>query len=173
MTVTNLPAFSIVQLAISDEKEDIVERNALLEDFLLSRFDKMRELPESFRMGDLAEYCFGNQVLRNYISVRNFIKQTQKTLSLANKDLLSTNFALVFNEGLEVKEACKKIHPYYRSGGAYLFTRKLLFVLLLTKSVEFRMFLRSLVTLEGKQIYDVPHELNRKHSRVSAVMVAM
>ena len=173
MTVTNLPAFPIVQLAISDMEDDVIERNALLEDFLLSRFDKMRYLPESFKISDLAEYCFGNQFTASYFSVRNFIKQTQKTLSHANKDLLSTNFALVFNEGLEVKEDCKKIHRYYRSGGAYLFTRKFLFALLLTKSVEFRMFLRSLVTLEGKQIYDVPHDINNKDSRVSAVIVAM
>ena len=173
MTVTNLSTFSVVQLAISDMQEDIIERNALLEDILLSRFDKMKELPESFKINDLAEYCFGNQFTGNYFSVRNFIKRTQKTLSHANKDLLSTNFALVFNEGLEVKEACKKIHPYYRSGGAYLFTRKFLFALLLTKSVEFRMFLRGLVTLEGKQLYDVPHDLNSKNSQVSDVMIAM
>ena len=33
MTVTNLPAFPIVQLAISDMEDDVIERNALLEDF--------------------------------------------------------------------------------------------------------------------------------------------
>ena len=172
MTVNTLSAYSIVNLAISDVKSDVVERDNLLEDFLLSNVKEMKTLPESFKINDLAEYCFGNQYTGNYFSVRSFIQKTQKQLSLGNEDVLSTGLALVFNEGLEVKEACKKIHASYRSGGAYLFSRKFLFMLLLTKSVDFRMFLRSIVDLDGKQVYDIPHNLKEKNYQITDSMIA-
>lgn len=171
MTVTNLPVYPIVALAISDRKEDVTERDNLLEDFLLDTVEDLFSLPESFRINDLATYCFGNQFTPNYFMVRSFIKRTQEDLKVGNKDVLSTNLALIFEEGLAVKEACKKIHPYYRSGGAYLFSRKFLFILLLTKSVEFRMFLRNQV-VDGKQIYDIPHNLEEKGSRITDAMLA-
>ena len=164
--------FPIVELAISDKQEDVVERNSLLEDFLFSKFNEIKELPESFRINDLATLCFGNQFTDNYSSVKTFIKQTQRDLKVGNKDVLSTNLALIFEEGLDVKEACKKIHPHYRSGGAYSFSRKFLFMLLLTKSVDFRMFLREQVDLEGKQLYDVPSDLESKYNRITDAMLA-
>lgn len=172
MTVVYLPTFPIVNLAISDKQADIVERNNLLEDYLISKFDEMKELPESFKINELATLCFGNEFSDNYQCVRNFIFRTQRDLKLANKDVLSTGLALVFEEGLEVKEACKKIHPYYRSGGAYLMSRKFLFMLLLTKSVDFRMFLRDFLDDDGKQIYDVPHNLEEKYNRITDWMLA-
>lgn len=173
MTVTTLPIFPIVELAISDKESEVEKRNNLLEDFLFSKFDEMKELPESFRINDLATLCFGNQFTDSYSSVKTFIKQTQRVLSFGNKDFISTNLALIFEEGLEVKEACKKIHPYYRSGGAYLFTRKFLFMLLLTKSVDFRMFLRDILEDDGKQVYDVPNDLKTRYNRVSDAMLAV
>lgn len=172
MTITTLSAYPIINLAISDIESDVVERDILLEDFLFSNVKKMKVLPESFKINDLTEYCFGNQFTNNYFSVWSFIQNTQKQLRLGNEDVLSTGLALVFNEGLEVKEACKKIHPHYRSGGAYLFSRKFLFMLLLTKSVDFRMFLRSLVDEDGKQVYNVPHNLKEKNYRITDSMIA-
>ena len=172
MTVNTLSAYPIINLAISDIESDVTERDNLLEDFLLSNVKEMKTLPESFTINDLTEYCFGNQYTGNYFSVRKFIQNTQKQLRLGNTSLLSTGLALVFNEGLEVKEDCKKIHPYYRSGGAYLFSRKFLFMLLLTRSVDFRMFLRSIVDLEGEQIYDIPHNLKEKNYRITDSMIA-
>ena len=172
MTVTTLPIFPVVQLAISDKESDVVERNNLMADFLISKFDELKELPESFRINDLASLCFGNQFTDSYSSVKTFIKQTQRDLKVGNKDVLSTNLALVFDEGLELKEACKKVHKHYRSGGAYLFSRKFLFMLLLTRSVDFRMFLRSQVDLEGKQVYDIPHNLEEKYNRITDAMLA-
>lgn len=176
MTATALTVlpyiFPIVELAISDKEADVVERDNLLEDFLLSKFDEMEELPESFTINDLATYCFGNQFTDNYSSVKTFIKQTQRILSIGNKDMLSTGLALVFDEGLELKEACKKVHKHYRSGGAYLFSRKFLFMLLLTKSVDFRMFLRDLVDLDDTQLYDIPHNLEERYHRITDAMLA-
>lgn len=172
MTVITLPIFPIVELAISDKDSDVVERNNLMEDFLLSKFDEMKELPNSFKLNDLSRLCFGNEYPNNYYSVRDFIRRTQRDLKGANKDVLSTGLALVFDEGLQLKEACKKVHVSYRSGGAYLFSRKFLFMLLLTKSVDFRMFLRSQVDLEGKQVYDIPHNLEEKYNRITDAMLA-
>ena len=172
MTVTTLPIYPIVELAISDLESDVVERNHLLEDFLISNFKEVKSLPDSFRINDLSTLCFGNQYPNNYYQVRDFIKRTQRDLKAANKDVLSTGLALVFEEGLELKEACKKVHAHYRSGGAYLMSRKLLFMLLLTKSVDFRMFIRSQVNLDGKQIYDVPHNLEQKFNRITDAMLA-
>lgn len=172
MTVTTLPIFPIVQLAISDKQADVIERNNLMEDFLISKFKELKELPESFRINDLATLCFGNQFTDSYSSVKTFIKQTQRDLKVGNKDVISTNLALIFEEGLEVKEACKKVHVSYRSGGAYLFSRKFLFMLLLTKSVDFRMFLRDLIDLDDTQLYDVPHDLESKYNRITDAMLA-
>jgi len=173
MTVTTLPVFPIVRLAISDVESDVVERNNLLEDYLLSTIEEMKELPESFRINDLATYCFGNQFTDNYSSVKTFIKQTHRDLNAGNKDFLSTNLALVFEKGVELKETIEgKVYVTYRAGGAYLFTRKFLFMLLLTKSVDFRMFLRDFLDDDGKQIYDVPHNLEGKHSRITDAMLA-
>lgn len=172
MTVTTLPISSIVELAISDKESDVAERDNLLEDFLLSKFEELKELPKSFNINDLATYCFGNQYQANYLQVRNFIFRTKEDLKIGNKDVISTNLALIFEEGLEVKEACKKIHPYYRSGGAYLFSRKFLFMLLLTKSVDFRMFLRDILEDDGTQVYDIPHNLEEKYNRITDAMLA-
>jgi hypothetical protein len=172
MTVTTLPIYPIVRLAISDVESDVIERNNLLEDYLLSAFDDLMSVPESFKINDLADYCFGNQYSDSYQQVRDFIRRTQRDLKAANKDVLSTNLALVFDEGLELKEACKKVHPHYRSGGAYLMSRKFLFMLLLTKSVDFRMFIRNQVDLDGKQMYDVPHNLEEKYNRITDAMLA-
>jgi hypothetical protein len=172
MTVNTLSAYPIVNLAISDIESDVTERDNLLEDFLLSNVKEMETLPESFTINDLTKYCFGNQYTGNYFSVRKFIQNTQKQLRLCNEDVLSTGLALVFNEGLEVKEDCKKIYTSYRSGGAYLFSRKFLFILLLTKSVDFRMFLRSLVDLDEKQVYNIPHNLKEKNYRITDSMIA-
>lgn len=176
MTVTALTVlpyiFPIVELAISDKESDVVERDNLLEDFLLSKFDEMKELPESFNINDLATLCFGNQYQDHYLRVRNFIFRTKEDLKIGNKDMLSTGLALVFDEGLELKEACKKVHKHYRSGGAYLFSRKFLFMLLLTKSVDFRMFLRDLVDLDDTQLYDVPHNLEERYHRITDAMLA-
>lgn len=172
MTVITLPLFPIVELAISDKESDVVERDNLMEDFLISKFDDVKELPESFNINDLATYCFGNQYQAAYLQVRNFITRTKEDLRVANKDVLSTGLALVFDEGLELKEVCKKVHKHYRSGGAYLFSRKFLFMLLLTKSVDFRMFLRDLVDLDEKQVYDVPSDLESKHNRITDAMLA-
>jgi hypothetical protein len=172
MTVNTLSAYPIINLAISDVESDVTERDNLLEDFLLSNVKEMETLPESFTINDLTKYCFGNQYTGNYFLVRKFIQNTQKQLRFSNKDVLSTGLALIFNEGVLVKEDCKKIHPSYRSGGAYLFSRKFLFMLLLTKSIDFRMFLRSLVDDEGKQVYEVPHNLKEKNYRITDSMVA-
>lgn len=172
MTVTTLPIFPVVELAISDKQADVVERNNLMEDFLISKFEELKELPESFNINDLATYCFGNQYQAHYLQVRNFIFRTNEDLKVANKDVLSTNLALVFDEGLELKEACKKVHKHYRSGGAYLFSRKFLFMLLLTKSVDFRMFLREFLDDDGTQVYDIPHNLEEKYSRITDAMLA-
>jgi hypothetical protein len=176
MTVTTLTVLPyilpIVELAISDRKEDVVERNNLLEDFLLSKFEEMKELPESFNINDLATLCFGNQYQAHYLRVREFIFRTNEDLKIGNKDVLSTGLALIFEEGLELKEACKKVHKHYRSGGAYLFSRKFLFMLLLTKSVDFRMFIRDILDEEGEQVYDVPHNLEEKYNRITDAMLA-
>jgi len=172
-TLTVLPSIlPIVELAISDRKENVVERNNLLEDFLISKFEEMKELPESFNINDLATYCFGNQYQASYLQVRNFIIRTKEDLKIGNKDVLSTGLALVFDEGLELKEACKKAHKHYRSGGAYLFSRKFLFMLLLSKSIDFRMFIRNILDDEGEQVYDVPHNLEEKYNRITDAMLA-
>jgi len=172
-TLTVLPFISpIVELAISDKESDVVERNNLMEDFLISKFEELKELPKSFNINDLATYCFGNQYQAHYLQVRNFIFRTNEDLKIGNKDVLSTGLALVFDEGLELKEACKKVHKHYRSGGAYLFSRKFLFMLLLTKSVDFRMFLRDILEDDGKQVYDVPHDLESKYNRITNAMLA-
>jgi len=167
-----MTVYPIVRLAISDVESDVVERNNLLEDYLLSVFDDLIIVPESFKINELSTLCFGNEFSDNYQCVRNFIFRTQRDLKVHNKDVLSTGLALVFDEGLELKEACKKVHPHYRSGGAYLMSRKFLFMLLLTKSVDFRMFLRDFLDDDGKQIYDVPHNLEEKYNRITDAMLA-
>jgi hypothetical protein len=172
MTVATLPIYPIVRLAISDVESDVVERNNLLEDYLLSAFDDLILVPDSFKINELSTLCFGNEFSQNYQQVRNFIFRTQEDLKTANKDVLSTGLAVVFDEGLELKEACKKVHPHYRSGGAYLMSRKFLFMLLLTKSVDFRMYIRSQVDDSGKQMYDVPHNLEEKYNRITDAMLA-
>lgn len=152
--------YKILDSIISDDEKGKKEIEILLQNYFSKTY-----LPRTFTMYDLAEHCYKSTASNNYEAVRYFVKKTQERLKLENKDLLTVGLALIFNEGLDVKKDCSEIHPTYRTGGAYLFSREFLTALMLAKSPEFRTFVRMQKDNSGKN-YEVPLDLKNRDSRI-------
>lgn len=164
MTNNTLPNSSILNIFSSYSKKDQETAKSLITEFLSSNKEGIT-VPSDFTINDLAIHTFGNKYPENYSRVRNFIRTVKKDLMLENKSLVETDLAVIYNEGIQLKEECSLVHISYRTGGVYLLTSKLLGLLLLAKNEEFQQFLR----VKG---YYVPHNLNQKYTRVGKYVAA-
>lgn len=163
MTNNTLPNSTIINLFISDNKEDQQLAKSYISEFVSSK-NWMSNLFDDFTFNELAICSFGSKYPSNYARVRTFVNSLKKDLEMENRDLLSTGLALVYDEGKELKEKCDNIHISYKTGGAYLFSVKLLGLLLLSKNEEFRQFLRTKTDSEGEKYY-IPFNLEKKRTR--------
>ena len=158
-----LPTSTIINLFTSDVTEDQQLVKLYINEFLLSQ-KRMGDIFDDLTINELAICGFGSKYPINYGRVRRFIHTLLKDIEQENCDLVSTGLALIYDEGKELKKKCEDVHTSYRSGGAYLFSVKMLGLLLLTKDEEFRQFLRFKTDVEGEKYY-VPFNLGNKKTR--------
>jgi hypothetical protein len=164
----NLPTSTIINLFLSDNEadRDLVEN--LMDEFVIEKGHDTSLLPD-YTLGDLAKHAFGHRSY--YARTRQLIESMKKDLEDNGLDLLSTNLALIYNDGASVKRDCKKVHKSYSSGGAYLFSTKLLGLILLQESPQFRDFLRTKTDSEGERFY-VPFNLKSKRTKLTSYIAA-
>lgn len=165
-----LPTSTIINLFTSDDREDQQLAKSYINEFV-SYKKWMMGVFDYLTFNELAICGFGSKYQVNYARVRTFVNSLKKDLEMENRDLVSTGLALVYDEGKDLKEKCDNIHVSYRTGGAYLFSIKLLGLLLLTKNEEFRQFLRAKTDSEGEKYY-VPFNLEKKRTRPGKYVAA-